>query len=333
MSVGMNMDFRWLDLQPTNPATTEAVQNYALASDNAEAIAAKKLAEHQAYLQEEEERRKRQEEAQRQQQIIEAAQAAKAQADAAYQRHFDIGNPYTMFNPKTASKDEIKEMQKMVGAKADGVWGPKSQAAFNAAAVNDDEWEQLQRASQLAEQIRQRREDYAKFQELKAKRDEAINKRNAFFASPEAQMALTLARGGQFGALQSVLSMQAQKELNGGKTGKTQSDMDQLEKSIMNDIFAISSTKDPNQREKLMTMAKMLYSGQLQDMLDNNPGLVSRLGGVEGIEALLQGQSDNIDTAKQRAAWKKEYDKIMGMRYPTEAQKKRLSWLATQLGI
>ena len=299
MSVGMNMDFRWL--QPTDPATQEAVQNYALASDNAEAIAAKKLAEHQAYLQEEEERRKRQEEAQRQQQIIEAAQAAKAQADAAYQRHFDIGNPYTMFNPKTASKDEIKEMQKMVGVKADGAWGPKSQAAFEAVAVNDDEWEQLQRASQLAEQIRQRREDYAKFQELKAKRDEAINKRNAFFASPEAQMALTLARGGQFGALQSVLSMQAQKELNGGKTGKTQSDMDQLEKSIMNDIFAISSTKDKNQRNKLIQMAQMLYAGQLQDMLDNNPGLVSRLGGVEGLNKLLGGQLGNIDDQNRKA--------------------------------
>lgn len=290
MSVGMNMDFRWLDLQPTDPATTEAVQNYALASDNAEAIAAKKLAEHQAYLQEEEERRKRQEEAQRQQQIIEAAQAAKAQADAAYQRHFDVGNPYTMFNPKTASKDEIKEMQKMVGAKADGVWGPKSQAAFEATAVNDDEWEQLQRASQLAEQIRQRREDYAKFQELKAKRDEAINKRNAFFASPEAQMALTLARGGQFGALQSVLSMQAQKELNGGKTGKTQSDLDSLEKTILGDIMAISSTKDKNQRNKLIQFAQMLYTGQLQDMLENNPTLTSRIGGVEGLKKILSEQ-------------------------------------------
>lgn len=308
MSVGMNMDFRWLDLQPTDPATTEAVQNYALASDNAEAIAAKKLAEHQAYLQEEEERRKRQEEAQRQQQIIEAAQAAKAQADAAYQRHFDVGNPYTMFNPKTASKDEIKEMQKMVGVKADGAWGPKSQAAFNAVAVNDDEWEQLQKASQLAEQIRQRREDYAKFQELKAKRDEAISKRNAFFASPEAQMALTLARGGQFGALQSVLSMQAQKELNGGKTGKTQADMDQLEKSIMNDIFAISSTKDKNQRNKLIQFAQMLYTGQLQDMLENNPTLTSRIGGVEGLQKILKEQM-GVAGASDAAAEEKRQQK------------------------
>lgn len=315
MSVGMNMDFRWLDLQPTDPATTEAVQNYALASDNAEAIAAKKLAEHQAYLQEEEERRKRQEEMQRQQQIVEAAQAAKAQADAAYQRHFDVGNPYTMFNPKTASKDEIKEMQKMVGVKADGAWGPKSQAAFEAVAVNDDEWEQLQKASQLAEQIRQRREDYAKFQELKAKRDEAISKRNAFFASPEAQMALTLARGGQFGALQSVLAMQAQNELNGGKTGKTQSDMDQLEKSIMNDIFAISSTKDKNQRNKLIQMAQMLYSGQLKDMLDNNPGLVSRLGGVEGLNELLGVQIGKANSADAKAKAAASAAAVAGTQY------------------
>lgn len=312
MSVGMNMDFRWLDLQPTDPATTEAVQNYALASDNAEAIAAKKLAEHQAYLQEEEERRKRQEEAQRQQQIIEAAQAAKAQADAAYQRHFDVGNPYTMFNPKTASTDEIKEMQKMVGAKADGVWGTKSQAAFEATAVNDDEWEQLQRASQLAEQIRQRREDYVKFQELKAKRDEAIRKRNAFFESPEAQMALTLARGGQFGALQSVLSMQAQKQLNGSKTGKTQSDLDSLEKTILGDIMAISSTKDKNQRNKLIQFAQMLYTGQLQDMLENNPTLTSRIGGVEGLKKILNEQMGVAGASDAAAEGKRQQKSKLG---------------------
>ena len=121
-------------------------------------------------------------------------------------------------------------------------------------------------------------------------------------------MALTLARGGQFGALQSVLSMQAQKELNGGKTGKTQSDMDQLEKSIMNDIFAISSTKDKNQRNKLIQMAQMLYAGQLQDMLDNNPGLVSRLGGVEGLKKLLGGQIGNIDDQNRKAKNQKNSD-------------------------
>lgn len=37
-----------------------------------------------------------------------------------------------MFNPETATRDEIKLMQGMVGTKADGAWGPKSKAAWDA---------------------------------------------------------------------------------------------------------------------------------------------------------------------------------------------------------
>lgn len=187
-------------------------------------------------------------------------------------------------------------------------------------------YDQMAQQAQQNAKAQQREQIMARLKELEDARTKRIS-------DPNFKMAAMLAMAGQPGAMQSLLTLDAQKQLNGSKTGKTQADMDQLEKSIMNDIFAISSTKDPNQREKLMTMANMLYSGQLQDMLDNNPGLVSRLGGVEGIAALLQGQTDNLDTAKQRAAWKKEYDKIMGMRNPTEAQKKRLSWLASKLGI
>jgi hypothetical protein len=262
----------------------------------ADEIAERKLAEHQAYLKQEEERRARQEEMQRQIAIAEAAQGAKEYADRQAAASMGLSQlpQYTMGQAQTALYDQMAQQA------------------------------QAQAAQQKAKE--QREKIVARLNELEEARSKKIS-------DPNFKMAAMLAMAGQPGAMQSLLTLDAQKQLNGSKTGKTQSDMDTLEKSIMNDIFAISSTTDPNQRDKLMKMAKMLYSGQLQDMLDNNPGLVSRLGGVEGIEALLQGQSDNIDTAKQRAAWKKEYDKIMGMRYPTDAQKKRLSWLAEKLGL
>jgi hypothetical protein len=262
----------------------------------ADEIAERKLAEHQAYLKQEEERRARQEEMQRQIAIAEAAQGAKEYADRQAAASMGLSQlpQFTMGQAQMAMYDQMAQQA------------------------------QAQAAQQKAKE--QREKIVARLNELEEARSKKIS-------DPNFKMAAMLAMAGQPGAMQSLLTLDAQKQLNGSKTGKTQSDMDTLEKSIMNDIFAISSTTDPNQRDKLMKMAKMLYSGQLQDMLDNNPGLVSRLGGVEGIEALLQGQSDNLDTAKQRAAWKKEYDKIMGMRNPTEAQKKRLSWLATKLGI
>ena len=80
----------------------------------------------------------------------------------------------------------------------------------------------------------------------------------------------------------------------------------------MNDIFAISSTKDKNQRNKLIQMAQMLYAGQLQDMLDNNPGLVSRLGGVEGLKKLLGGQIGKANSADAAAEGKKQQKSDLG---------------------
>lgn len=262
----------------------------------ADEIAERKLAEHQAYLRQEAERRARQEELRRQQEMIEAAQGAREYADRQAAASMGLSQlpQFTMGQAQTALYDQMAQQAQAVAAQ--------------------------QQAKEQREKI------VARLNEL----EEARSKR---ISDPNFRMAAMLAMAGQPGAMQSLLTLDAQKQLTGSKTGKTQADMDQLEKSIMNDIFAISSTKDPNQREKLMTMARMLYSGQLQDMLDNNPGLVSRLGGVEGIEALLQGQSENIDEAKQRAAWKKEYDKLMGLRNPTEAQRKRLSELAGKLGL
>lgn len=262
----------------------------------ADEIAERKLAEHQAYLRQEAERRARQEELRRQQEMIEASQGAREYADRQAAASMGLSQlpQFTMGQAQTALYDQMAQQAQAAAAQ--------------------------QQAKEQREKI------VARLNEL----EEARSKR---ISDPNFRMAAMLAMAGQPGAMQSLLTLDAQKQLNGSKTGKTQADMDQLEKSIMNDIFAISSTKDPNQREKLMTMARMLYSGQLQDMLDNNPGLVSRLGGVEGIEALLKGQSENIDEAKQRAAWKKEYDKLMGLRNPTEAQRKRLSELAGKLGL
>ena len=37
-----------------------------------------------------------------------------------------------MFDPETASKEDIMAMQKLVGTQADGLWGPKSNAAYTA---------------------------------------------------------------------------------------------------------------------------------------------------------------------------------------------------------
>lgn len=37
-----------------------------------------------------------------------------------------------MFDPETASKEDIMAMQKLVGAQADGMWGPTSNAAYTA---------------------------------------------------------------------------------------------------------------------------------------------------------------------------------------------------------
>lgn len=48
-------------------------------------------------------------------------------------RGYSESNPYNIFNPATASKDEIKAMQNKLGVKADGIWGKKSQAAYDTA--------------------------------------------------------------------------------------------------------------------------------------------------------------------------------------------------------
>jgi murein L,D-transpeptidase YcbB/YkuD len=37
-----------------------------------------------------------------------------------------------VFNPSTATRDEIRAMQSRIGTKADGLWGNKSQAAWDA---------------------------------------------------------------------------------------------------------------------------------------------------------------------------------------------------------
>lgn len=241
----------------------------------ADEIAERKLAEHQAYLKQEEERRARQEEMRRQQEIAEAAQGAKEFADRQAAASMGLSQlpQYTMGQAQMAMYDQMAQQA------------------------------QAEAAQQKAKE--QREKIVARLNEL----EEARSKR---ISDPNFKMAAMLAMAGQPGAMQSLLTLDAQKQLNGSKTGKTQADMDQLEKSIMNDIFAISSTKDKNQRNKLIQMAQMLYAGQLQDMLDNNPGLVSRLGGVEGLKKLLGGQIGKANAAAAAAEEKRQQKSDLG---------------------
>lgn len=241
----------------------------------ADEIAERKLAEHQAYLKQEEERRARQEEMQRQMAIAEAAQGAKEYADRQAAASMGLSQlpQYTLGQAQMAMYDQMAQQ-----AQAEAT---------------------QQKAKEQREKI------VARLNEL----EEARSKR---ISDPNFKMAAMLAMAGQPGAMQSLLTLDAQKQLNGSKTGKTQADMDQLEKSIMNDIFAISSTKDKNQRNKLIQMAQMLYAGQLQDMIDNNPGLVSRLGGVEGLKKLLGGQIGKANSADAAAAEKKQQKSDLG---------------------
>lgn len=283
--MAMDMDFRWI----TKPYED---------ADKAKSIAEQTMAEHRAYNDMENLRQEWLADQATRQQMFEAAQEAKARAEAEQQRHFEVGNPYTMFNPNTASKDEIKDMQRMIGVKADGSWGKKSKAAFDNHAVSDDEWVQIKQASQLADQMRQRQRDYQEYQELLAEKRELEAKREKFLNSPQMQMAMALARGGQYGALQGMLMNEASGA--GGKK-KTQADMDALEKSLLTDIYAISGEKDANKRNKLQQMVRLIYGGQMADMLENNPDLVSRIGGLEAIEDLLGEQQGIVDDNKKKA--------------------------------
>lgn len=224
-----------------------------------------------------------------------------------------------------------------------------SQAAYNTVTpdsylrnLKDIDWDEAMNAARVAQtreaekdakdilEMQQRQRDYQEYQELLAEKRDLEAKREKFLNSPQMQMAMALARGGQYGALQSMLMTEASG--SGGKK-KTQADMDALEKSLLTDIYAISGEKDANKRNKLQQMVRLIYGGQMADMLENNPELVSRLGGLEGIEGLLGEQQGIVDDKKQRARWQARYDELMGKRYPTPADKAELASLAKKLGL
>lgn len=222
-----------------------------------------------------------------------------------------------------------------------------SQAAYNVVTpdsylrnLKDIDWNEAIGAARTAQtreaekdaqdilEMKQRQRDYQEYQELLAEKRELEAKREKFLNSPQMQMAMALARGGQYGALQGMLMNEA----SGSGRKKTQADMDALEKSLLTDIYAISGEKDANKRNKLQQMVRLIYGGQMADMLENNPELVSRLGGLEGIEDLLGEQQGIVNDKQQRAKWQARYDKLLGKRYPTPADEAELASLAKKLG-
>lgn len=223
-----------------------------------------------------------------------------------------------------------------------------SQAAYNVVTpdsylrnLKDIDWNEAigaARAAQTREaekdakdilEMQQRQRDYQEYQSLLAEKRDLEAKREKFMNSPQMQMAMALARGGQYGALQGMLMNEAS---GAGSKKKTQADMDSLEKSLLTDIYAISGEKDANKRNKLQQMVRLIYGGQMADMLENNPELVSRIGGLEAIEGLLGEQQGIVDDKNQRARWQARYDKLMGQRNLSPAEETELASLARKLG-
>ena len=116
----------------------------------------------------------------------------------------------------------------------------------------------------------------ARLKELEMAREEKMQK---FRDDPKYQMAAMLAMAGQPGALQALIS-------EGSKSGNSaQSDMDALEKSMTNDIFALASA-DADQAEKIMTALIPLYKSKFNEI--QGKGGMSRLGGWDAWENAIR---------------------------------------------
>lgn len=117
----------------------------------------------------------------------------------------------------------------------------------------------------------------ARLKELEMAREEKMQK---FRDNPKFQMAAMLAMAGQPGALQALIS-------EGSKSGNSaQSDMDALEKSMTNDIFALASANE-DQFEKITTALIPLYKNKFEEI--QGKGGTSRLGGWDAWEAAIRG--------------------------------------------
>ena len=243
---------------------------------------------------------------------IEAEQQAKADT-VSYLLDNDL------FNPDTADKKEKKEMQSLLGLKADGKWGKKSKNAlanFELARNPEfaDMWNQSREATadslinNEAEVAEQRQQDdllakVKRFKELEAKRAE---RRNKITSDPNFQIAAMMALGGQPGALQALITQDA---TGGGNKSANQKEMDALEKSMMNDLFLIS-TADQNKTAQLIEGMIPYYKSMFSEL--EGKGAKSRIGGWDAWEGIIRGgkgrkaaakaKKDALDAALEQAA-------------------------------
>lgn len=117
----------------------------------------------------------------------------------------------------------------------------------------------------------------ARLKELEMARAEKIAK---FRDNPNFKMAAMLAMAGQPGALQAMLT-------EGTKSGNSaQSEMDDLEKSMTNDIFALASA-DADQFDKISTALIPIYKNKFNEI--QGKGGMSRLGGWDAWEKAIRG--------------------------------------------
>lgn len=212
-----------------------------------------------------------------------------------------------LFDPATATKGEKKEMQKLLGLKADGKWDRKSHNALAShfEARNPEfaqMWNEANAEAQgavlnnVAEVEEQKRNDdlaakVKRFKELEAMRAE---RRKKVTSDPNFRIAAMLAMGGQPGALQALVTQNAQ----GGSTSKSQSEMDSLEKSMLNDLFFISSAKS-DKADQLLSGMVPYYKSLFSEL--EGKGAKSRLGGWDAWENIIKGGKGKRNENKAKA--------------------------------
>ena len=215
-----------------------------------------------------------------------------------------------LFDPANATKGEKKEMQRLLGLKADGKWGRNAHNALAShwMARNPEfaqMWEEANAVAQnsmlnnVAEVEEQKRNDelaakVKRFKELEAMRAE---RRKKVTSDPNFQIAAMLAMGGQPGALQALITQNAQ----GGSSSKSQSEMDSLEKSMLNDLFVIA-TADQNKTAQLIEGMIPYYKSVFSEL--EGKGAKSRLGGWDAWEGIIRGGN------KRKAAAKAKKDEL-----------------------
>lgn len=142
----------------------------------------------------------------------------------------------------------------------------------------------------------------ARLKELNERRSAKMSKLQS---NPNFQMAAMLAMAGQPGALQALITQEA----TGGSSNKYQQSMDDLEKSMMNDIFALASA-DANTSAKIMEALLPYYKSKFDEL--SGHGAMSRLGGwdawdkairgAKGRKAAAQAKKDALDAALEQAS-------------------------------